>query len=464
MSKLKLSPNLFLEVNELSRFDKFLSEDGYKLIFKNFFSSFGITKGQNLNYFKVSHKEGSDNIITVNPGIAVDENINIIILKKKREIELSSSIEYNKRYWVVISYAATNDEEGTVSVSEIGSLRGNGTSFLSVLRGQPNFPTKIKLTSSNNTEEYEVVEVTSDTDAVIAGDFVEESGLKYQVIGTFTPGFQPNEEDKLIYEYDSCDIEIIQSDDVPELSNGKFVLASFIRSNGVAVNDERSRNYLNAEFNEKTENESNDNPLTCLLRTSIKNDRFIDIQFEWGYKVTRYELVSTPDKNIFNIIRGESEYLSSRNIPDGFFKGWILVNRANMKSVVIDDSIYNSLYISRFNSSIISSSDNDFVIIPNFSDFEIVFNLSGTNYNEDDTDYIFKFSTVGVKSRVTLPLEYNDTKIDIKYRMLSAENTTEFKPLSNLQFINVKGEKEILNNSSFSVTIDRPEKVQRNYS
>lgn len=463
MSKLKLSPNQFLEVNELLRLVKFLSDDGYKLIFKNLFSSFGIARGQNSDYFKVNYKEGSDNVIIVNSGIAIDENVNIIILKKNKEIELPSTVEYNKKYWVVISHATTNDEEGTVSVSEIGNLRGNGTSFLSVLRGQPNFPTKIKFTSSRNAEEYEVVEVTSDTDAVIAGDFVEESGLNYQVIGTFTPGFQPDDENKMIYEYDSCNIEIIQSESAPELSEGQFILASFIRSNGVSVNDERSRNYINTEFHEEVENETDDNPLVCLLRTSIKNDKFIDIQFEWGYKVTRYELVTTSNNNIFNILIGESKYLSTGGIPNGFFKGWILLNRANMKSVVIDDSVANSLYIGGFNSSMVSSSNNDFIIVPNFSEFEIVFNLTGTNYNDDDTDYVFKFSMESIKSRVTLPLEYDDTKIEMKYRMLGVGKTTEFKQLSNLQFINVKGEKETLGNSSFSVT-NRPEKVQRNYS
>ncbi len=464
MSKLNLSPNLFLEVNELSRLVKFLSDDGYKLIFKNLLSSFGIARGQNSDYFKVSYKEGSDNVIVVNSGIAIDENVNIIVLKNNKEIELPSTVEYNKKYWVVISHATTNNEEGTVSVSEIGNLRGNGTSFLSVLRGQPNFPTKIKFTSSKNTEEYEVVEVTSDTDAVIAGDFVEESGLNYQVIGTFTPGFQPDDENKMIYEYDSCDIEIVQSESAPELSEGQFILASFIRSNGVAVNDERSRNYINTEFHEEVENETDDNQLACLLRTSIKNDKFIDIQFEWGYKVTRYELVTTSNNNIFNILMGESKYLSTGSIPNGFFKGWVLLNRTNMKSVVIDDSVANSLYIGGFNSSMVSSSNNDFIIVPNFSEFEIVFNLTGTNYNDDDTDYVFKFSIESIKSRVTLPLEYDDTKIEMKYRMLGVGETTEFKQLSNLQFINVKGEKETLGNSSFSVTINRPEKVQRNYS
>ena len=161
---------------------------------------------------------------------------------------------------------------------------------------------------------------------------------------------------------------------------------------------------------------------------------------------------------------GESKYLSTGNIPNGFFKGWILLNRTNMKSVIIDDSVANSLYVGGFNSSMVSSSNNDFVVIPNFSEFEIIFNLTGTNYNADDTDYVFKFSMESIKSRVTLPLEYDDTKIEMKYRMLSVGDTTEFKQLSNLQFVNINGEKETLGNSSFSVIINRPEKVQRNYS
>lgn len=461
MSKLKLSPNQFLEVNELSRLVKFLSDDGYKLIFKNLFSSFGIARGQNSDYFKVSYKEGSDNVIIVNSGVAIDENINIIILKNNKEIELPSTIEYNKKYWVVISHATTNDEDGTVSISKIGNLIGNGTSFLSVLRGQPNFPTKIKFTSNKNIEEYEVVEVTSDTDAVIAGDFVEESGLNYQVIGTFTPGFQPDEGDKMIYEYDHCNIEIVKSDKVPTLSN-KFILASFIRSNGISVNDERSRNYINTEFFNEVENEVNDNKLSCLLKTSLVDNKFIDIQFEWGYKVIRYELVTTSSNNVFNILMGESKYLSSK-IPNGFFKGWILLNRDNMKSVLIDNSINNSLYVGGFNSSIISS-NNDFVIIPNFSDYEIIFSITGKNYDSEDADYVFKFSMENIKSRVVLPLKYDDNKIEIKYRMLSVNNTTEYKKLSNVNFVNVNGEKEILGDSSFIVTVNRPEEVQRNYS
>lgn len=463
MSKLKLSPNLFLEVNELSRLEKFLSDDGYKLIFKSLFSSFGIAREQNSDYFKVSYMEGSGNVIIVNSGIAIDENINIIILKKNKYIELPQNVDYDKKYWVVISHATTNDEEGTVSVTKTGNLIGNGTSFLSVLRGQPNFPTKVKFTSSKNAEEYEVVEVTSDTNAVIAGDFVEESDLNYQVIGTFTPGFQPDYDDKMIYEYDSCNIEIVQSESVPELSEGKFILASFICSNGINVIDERNRNYINTEFIEKVNNKTDDNPLACLLRTSIKNDKFIDIQFEWGYKVTMYELVTTYNNNIFNIISGESKYFSKGKIPNGFFKGWVLLNRTNMNSVIIDDNVANSLYIEGFNSSMVSS-NNDFVIVPNFSEFEIVFSLNGTNYNDDDTDYVFKFSMESIKSRVTLPLEYDDTTIKMKYRMFGVGETTEFRQFSNTQFINVNGEKETLGNSSFSVTINRPEKVQRNYS
>ena len=49
----------------------------------------------------------------------------------------------------------------------------------------------------------------------------------------------------------------------------------------------------------------------------------------------------------------------------------------------------------------------------------------------------------------------------VKY---AEEKTIQDKIVSNTQFINVNGEKETLGNSSFSVTINRPEKVQRNYS
>ena len=60
MSKLKISNNLFLEVNELNMLVKCLEEDGYKRLFKSIVNNYGVVKDKNNSYFKVSNKLGSN--------------------------------------------------------------------------------------------------------------------------------------------------------------------------------------------------------------------------------------------------------------------------------------------------------------------------------------------------------------------------------------------------------------------
>lgn len=463
MGKLKISSNLFLEVAELERFRKFIEDDGYKVFVKYLTKSFGIAQNSDNTLFKVSVKSGSSDTITVNAGVAFDSDLNIIFLKEDKEIQVENT---GVKKWVVLSYASTNDEEGTVSISNQGVLSGNGTKFTDVLRGQPNFPTKITFTSSKNTTEYEVVEINSDTEAVLSGSFTAENDLKYQVVGTFTPGFQPDDDEKKIYEYDSCEIEVVESEDEPTLTDGQFLLASIDFSSDVmSVVDERSSYMFNSENVYANTTGIAENPFTALRSTTLKSDRILDIQFEWGYKVQRYEMLNTSLNNIFNILSGESKYIpSGTKIPDNVFASWRLVNRKNMTYVTIDSNQDSNLYISKFNSELITNTDDDFVIIPPYQEIEIEAALSGTNYDEDDTNYMFKFSIENLKSRFIIPLEYLDTLVSLRYRMKSGTETTKFQNFAITQFTNVDGNAETLGNSSFEVNIAEPVEKVRNYS
>ena len=464
MGKLKITSNLFLEVAELERFRKFIEDDGYKVFVKYLTKSYGIAQNSDNTLFKVSQKSGSSNTVTVNAGVAFDDDLNIIILKEDKDIQITNS---GTKKWIVVSYASTNDEDGTVSISNQGVLSGNGTKFTEVLRGQPNFPTKIKFTSTKNTTEYEVVEVNSDTEAILSGSFTAESGLKYQVIGTFTPGFQPDDDVKEIYEYDSCNIEVIESEDKPTLADGQFILASIdFTSTVMTVTDERSAYMFNQEtLTYDNATDVSENPFVALRKTSIKSERLIDIQFEWGYKVQRYEMLNTSLNNIFNIVSGESKYIPlNSNIPDNIFTGWRLVNRKNMKEVTIDRNENNYLYISRFDSALITNVNDDFVIIPPYTKIEVEAKLSGTNYDEEDADYFFNFSIENLKTHFIIPLEYLDTLISLRYRMKSGTETTEFQKFAISQFKNISGNNETLGNSSFEVNIAEPVEKIRNYS
>ena len=196
MSRLKLSENLFLEVKELNRLVKFLTDDGYKRLLQSIIKSNGIVKNTSNNNFKTTAKVGTSNVITINSGLAFDSNLDAIVMDNNLEMTIENT---GVKRWLILSRDVNNYEEGTVSINTDGSLTGIGTEFSKILRGQPNFPVKIKLESTVNTSEYEVVTVLSDNSAILSGDFTAEASLKYSVIGTFTPGFQTLSENKQIY-------------------------------------------------------------------------------------------------------------------------------------------------------------------------------------------------------------------------------------------------------------------------
>lgn len=464
MGKLNISPNLFLEVNELNRMIKFIGDDGYKLIIKNLTKAFGVASSINADYFKVSAKAGTSNVVTINAGLAFDSDLNIIHLKENADLTIPYS---TVRQWIVIRHAVSNDEEGTVNISQQGTLSGNGTEFLSVLRGQPNFPTKVRFSnSSHNVEEYEVVDVSSDTTATLSGDFTAESNLRYQVIGTFTPGFTPDDENKLIYEYDGCEISVVESEDAPTLDENEYVIASVVNNGStLTINDERSRNTFNYIQEQDATTHTVSNPLVALRKTTLWTDNLmLDIQFEWGYNVLTYEITNTATSNIFTITKGESEYINGGAITDGMFVGWLLVNRKNMMSVEIDTNENNALYVSKLSSTMITGDGDDFVVVPNFSNIEIEVKRSGTNYEDDDTPLYVTFSLLNLKSRITLPVRYDDTTVGLKYRMFNGVSSTTFQNFATTQFENIQGTTETLGDSSFNITVNRPEEVQRNYS
>lgn len=461
MSRLKLSPNMFMEVNELNKLIGFLDNDGYKLIIKQLVKDYGIAQNADNTMFKVSHKLGTDNVVTVNSGIAIDSNINIINLEQDTDITVPYT---TNKQWLAISYATTNDEIGVVNISTQGNLSGSGTKFLSVLRGQPNFPTRVKFSSNKNKEEYEVVDVTSDTEATLAGVFIEEKDLKYQVVGTFTPGFQPNDEDKMIYEYDSCLIHMIDSIEKPEVDENTFIIACIEFNDGINVIDERINLFNNKLDTESSKNIINNNPFVSLSRTKLLNGLILDSQFEWGYKINKYKSTNTSTTNTIRIIDGGSNYIPNIDIPDDIFSGWRLLNRKNMVSVNINHNKSNVLHTS-VTSSLITGEGDDFIIIPNFQDIEVEVKLSGINYDEDSPNYYFKFSMLNGKGRFQIPVEYLDTFIELKYRMIDEKNkTTAFQDFAITQFENIKKEKETLGDSSFSIHISEPEEVKRNYS
>ena len=482
MSRLKFSSNLFLEVNELQRFNKFLEEDGWKRAMKAISKNFGIVENASNSYFKVTPRAGSNSVIVINAGIAFDSNMDAIVMTDDLELSVGNT---GSNRWVILSRAVTNEEQGTVSINSDGSLSGIGTEFTKVLRGQPNFPVKVKFNSTSNNGEYEVVSVTSDTSALLSGSFVNQSNMKYSVIGTFTPGFQPIEDNKMIYEYDSYNIEVVDSEDRPAVSGDEFILAmiSFDASGSMNVSDERIRYMFNNPYTQSDESDNSTDPLVSLLSTGVVGGIHavgsaaaeFELIMEHGYTVTKHELLTTSTSNTFNIISGQSNFLGTGNIPDGMFRGWLLVNRANMKYALIDDNSNKSLYISNLDTSIILDIGNDFIIVPNCNEIEYEVTVSN-NVDRPNIPFYFRSSIWNLYTRAKVHAFYpsndvenfdNQVTITIKYRLM--DNSGNQQPFSNLaiaQFENVNGQTETLSESSFVVdlTTIEPEAKQRNYS
>lgn len=482
MSRLKFSSNLFLEVNELQRFNKFLEEDGWKRAMKAISKNFGIVENASNSYFKVTARSGSNSVIVINAGIAFDSNMDAIVMTDDLELSVGNT---GSNRWVILSRAVTNEEQGTVSINSDGSISGIGTEFTKVLRGQPNFPVKVKFNSTSNNGEYEVVSVTSDTSALLSGSFVNQSNIKYSVVGTFTPGFQPTEDNKMIYEYDSYNIEVVDSEDRPAVSEDEFILAmiSFDASGSMNVSDERIRYMFNNPYTQSDESDNSTDPLVSLLSTGVVGGIHavgsaaaeFELIMEHGYTVTRHELLTTSTSNTFNIISGQSNFLGTGNIPDGMFRGWLLVNRANMKYALIDDNSNKSLYISNLDTSIILDSGNDFIIVPNCNEIEYEVTVSN-NVDRPNIPFYFRSSIWNLYTRAKVHAFYpsndvenfdNQVTITIKYRLMdNSGNQQTFSNLAIAQFENVNGQTETLSESSFVVdlTTIEPEAKQRNYS
>lgn len=483
MSRLKFSENLFLEVNELQRLVKFLSDDGYKLAMKSLSKSFGIVENSGNTYFKVTNKAGTSNVVVINPGVAFTTQMNAIIMDNALEMQIFNT---GVNRWLVLSRAVKNTETGTVTINIDGSLSGIGTEFTKVLRGQPNFPTKVRFESTRNSGEYEVVSVVSDTSAVLSGSFVNESGLQYSVIGTFTPGFQPIVDNKLIYEYDSYNIRIVDSADKPSVSADEFIIAgiTFDDAGGMNISDERIYSMFNNPYVQQggSSDDASKNPLASLLSVSAVgginavNTVSVDLELivEHGYTISKFELVTTSTSNSFNILSGSSNYIGTGDIPDGLFNGWLLVNRTNMKYAKIDSSSNKSLFVSNFDTSIILDNNNDFIVVPNFLEMEYEVKLS-SNVNLPAKPFYFRASIWNISERMRVCAFFpsvsdnfsDEITISIGYRML--DNSGKQFPFANLaiaQFTNINGQPETLSGSSFVVNLAdiEPQAKQRNYS
>ena len=249
MSEVKFNPDLFTGSQELNRFQQLMKEKfdlilGYQTraygIMKNYINQAGDGNNFKVETNTVNNTDGKIKIS--NKSYAIDNQNRIIYTDVISDISVPND---NKYYWLKIGYISTSQEVGTVSVSTNGSVVGVGTKFTEVLRGLPDFPTSIKfLNSVNNLQEYQVLSVIDNNNAVIAGNLTAEQNLKYKVAGCFTPGTQISEADKFIYSYDSCVFTFVLENPqgtgaAPVKVSNEFWIARVINNAGVVTIEDR---------------------------------------------------------------------------------------------------------------------------------------------------------------------------------------------------------------------------------
>lgn len=446
MSKLNFSENLFLDVNELNRFRKFIEDEGYKKIFKSYVETYGIVKNKNNSNFKVTAKNNT--AVSVSSGVAITDNLDFILSEQTEDLSITNN---SNPTWIVLSRSTDNKEAGVVSISYNGTLTGVNTKFTEVLRGQPNFSTKIKLHSSSNTSEYEVLKVTDDTNAILIGYFIPESGLKYSTIGSFTPGFEPSESNKYIYTYDSFSLQAVNSADEPILQSGQYLLAKVYYVDGNIVVQDKRVSFFNQILREST---TFSNIFSTLVKTDRLLENHIQLKLNHGYKVNVFAV----NNDNIKITSGYSNCVSS--ITDGIFKNFLLYNLKNMKCSKISNNVGSFIYFYDFDTSLFDGED-DLIIVPDFSSIEYKISFSGA----DTSDPIYhKQEICNNDCRIVLPLKHGQSTIKIEYRLIhDYKNSTVFKNLNNANFTNIDNIVETLSDSDFSVNLINTEST-RNYS
>ncbi len=214
MSELNFNRKIFLELEELNRFQEFLKDDTVTNAILGNTSQWGIIQTEfdteDLN-FKVSLGTSAGTIqIAKETSQAIDIDGNLI--RQFAEDNIATTDD-NQWYWLSIEYIERRYEVGTVSINTDGEVTGTGTLLTEVLRGQAtDAPIKVKFEQLDgspalNNSIYEIVSVTDDTNAILTtyATFIAESDLRMIVIGTTPIGsIVSTEQEEGIYKYDSC--------------------------------------------------------------------------------------------------------------------------------------------------------------------------------------------------------------------------------------------------------------------
>lgn len=411
--KINVNGDLNLGSQEINRLIQSLDEKGFRSLFLKNSISFGLfDNSTDGNWDNFSVTQGTNvGTLKVKEGIAVDNTGKIILWPETNNIALTDD---NLWRWIKVSHQFDTRESGIVSIDVNGNLTGDGTNFLSSLRGLPNNPTRISFSGSViNIYEYDLVEVIDDTNAILAGNFVNETGLKIRVVGSFTPSIVVPSASKFPFQYDGCLMTLVAesvANTPPALTDGQEFLLARIKRNGgtVSIEDKRSLNV----YRDKTSYQLNkelvsDNPLIGIESVRFNNnlttreENLIYIGF--GFRSSNWTTDSSTNR--VTLISGlGGKFKTTSNFTDGDFDGWRLYTKDGQYATIKQSSLVATqinLILDTLDPDRFTDTTQELRVAPNVEQIELIFSTHPADGN------------VLTNKRILLPINSGELAIPV---------------------------------------------------
>lgn len=484
MSKFNFSPDLFLEAAELNRFQQFIDQDGFRknLIFNTV--KFGLIKSNkdvSFNNGKVTRDTDNalgQKCIRIANTYAINLNGLLTYLPAQTQLSVPGDGSW---YWIRVSHAYSNIEKGKYSIAANGNLTcttGDGE-LTKIFRGVPNFPSRIRFTNSvGNTEEYDVLSVVDDNNAIIqhpgivggVAQFSAETNLLLRVVGTFSPGVAVSNAQKYPFNYDSALYEIILETTLNTkptfTTNIHFYLARVRVIGGLLVIQDKRTDIWETKGSELSLSIEaiQANPLIGV--EAVKWDHKFSpscenlVEIAWGMRASNWGIDSSTNTVTLNPSSLGGRFKTTTEFTNGDFNGWRLYTENGSYSRVVNsikvgtainlqlDTLDVDNYSSDGGTSFLSQT---LLVVPNAEEVELRFT---PNPVDGLGDGFIKAVSYPINTTIssTKVLVFKDPsclyRIEYRYKMLK-----EYTEWLQIPSDTVTG---YLNESSFDIVTGQP--------
>lgn len=491
MSKVKISSNLFIGSAEWWRLQKQFDDWGFKRHIQANTKTYGIVKDiyfpelgdiPTSDAFYVAKIGGCNDKVTLRPGVIIDKNAEFVVNTESQGIDVPGDGLW---YWVKVKHLLEVEELGTVTVDTFGNVTGTGTEFTKILRGQPNFPSKIRFLNSTlgNADDYEVVNVIDDFNMVIQGDFTNETDLTFAVVGTFTPGYPVPVADELIFQYDSVEIELVPETtfNTPpaHIPDYEFLLAR-VQNNGVTITLEDKRTTWWRPWGEWWVDNLDRNFVNPLIGiegmqyTHLNSTRENNIALcAWGFRFASYT-IDSGQKKMSILIGNGGTFKDTSFFNSGEFNDWKVYAKNGTWRTIIDSQKSGSQIVLTLD--VLDPDDygtaDELFIAPPFEMIEIRArrdaSIIDVNDQDQDTDVAEPFPWPNLERRwefpintqlakLFLPAQDDCYKYNLTYRYRTFEGYTDWLTFPD-DPIGYYDEESYDNYGNLKLPIDRTQK------